>query len=115
MDTFSAPSRSSPRELKRLYKEQPPAMGVWAARNAVTGSVFVAASMNVEGAINRARFELRLNQHRNPHLMQEWRMHGADNFHFDVVDTLRRRDDPAYDYRDDLAALLALWQEELAS
>ncbi len=33
----------------------------------------------------------------------------------DVVDTLKRRDDPAYDYSDDLAALLALWEEELAS
>ncbi|MBP6404097.1 MAG: GIY-YIG nuclease family protein [Ramlibacter sp.] len=115
METLCTSSRSSPKELKRIYKEQPPAMGVWTVRNSVTGSVFVAASMNVEGAINRARFELRQNQHRNQRLMQEWRTHGADSFSFDVVDTLKRRDDPAYDYSDDLAALLALWEEELAS
>ena len=107
----SLPSRQ--RELKRLYKEQPPAMGVWSARSRATGRVFLAASMNVQGSINRARFELNQKRHSNAQLLQEWLQHGPDNFQFDVVDTLKRQDDPLYDYSDDLAALLVLWQEEL--
>lgn len=106
-----SPSRQ--RELKRHYKDHPPAMGVWVARSRATGRVFVDASMNVDGAINRARFELGMGRHKNAALLAEWRQHGPDNLQFEVVDTLKRVEDPLHDYADDLAALLAMWREEL--
>lgn len=113
MGTSPDLSPSRQRELKRHYKAQPPAMGVWVARSRATGRVFVDASMNVDGAINRARFELGMGRHKSSALLQEWRDHGPDNLQFEVVDTLKRVEDPLHDYADDLAALLALWQEEL--
>jgi hypothetical protein len=48
------------RELRRRYKEAPPPMGVYVVRNLVNQRVFVGASANPEGAMNRMRFELSL-------------------------------------------------------
>jgi hypothetical protein len=55
------PSRRS--ELKRGYKEKPPAMGVFAVRNLPQGKVLVGSSLNLPGALNRLRFELSLGGH----------------------------------------------------
>ena len=101
------------RQLKQHYREAGPAMGVFAVRNRASGRVRVRASLNVAGAMQRMRFELGLGQHRDAALMAEWRRDGAAQFEFELLDTLKKRDDPAHDYRAELDALLALWREEL--
>lgn len=101
------------RTLTRQYKEAPPPMGVYAIRNLLEDRLYMGASNNVEGAINRARFELKMNGHRNRRLQQDWQRLGAEAFRFEVIDTVKMRDDPAFDAPAELAALLALWCEEL--
>ncbi len=103
------------KELTRQYKQDMPLAGVYAIRNQTNQRVFVGASMQLEGALNRHRTELRLLTHRNAALLQDWRTHGADNFTFDVLDTLTKREDPAFDYLSELAAMLELWSQELNS
>jgi hypothetical protein len=88
-------------------------MGVYAIRNLVNQRVLAGASLNVEGALNRHRFELRMKQHRNKPLLEDWLRWGADNFRFEILDTIKRRDDPAFDYQGELTALLAMWMEDL--
>lgn len=101
------------RELQRQYREQPPAMGIYAIRHPASGLVYVNAGTNVQGALARDCFCLRLGSHRDRRLQQAWRQHGEAAFRCEVVDTLKRRDDPRADDRADLAALLALWQQAL--
>jgi hypothetical protein len=101
------------RELTKQYKEAGPPMGVYVIRNLVNHRVLVGASLNVEGALNRHRFELRMKAHRNKRLLEDWLRWGADKFCFEVIDTLKRHDDPAFDYKGELAALLAMWSDEL--
>jgi hypothetical protein len=101
------------RELSQQYKETGPRMGVYAVRNRADEVVLVGASLNVDGAMNRDRFELRNKTHRNRRLLQDWLRWGADGLRFEVVDTLKKRDDPAFDPQAELASLLALWREEL--
>lgn len=100
-------------ELKRQYKEAHPPMGVYAIRNLATGQYYVQASMNVEAAMNRDRFELGFKGHRNPALQRDWLAHGADQFRFEVLDLLKKREAPDFDYKAELALALALWREEL--
>ena len=88
-------------------------MGVYAIRNLNTGQCYVLASMNVEAAMNRDRFELRFKGHRNTELQRDWLAYGADQFHFEVLDVLKKRVDPTFDYKAELASTLALWREEL--
>src|SRR5262249_11160876 len=82
------------RALTRLYKETAPQRGVYVIRNTASGRTFIGGSMNLPGAINRARFELGLGQHRNAELQRDWLALGADSFAFEVVDTLKQREDP---------------------
>jgi len=101
------------RELTRQYKETPPAMGVYVIRNVVDNRVFLNASLNVRGAMNRDRFELGLKAHRSKSLLADWLRLGAGSFRFEVLDTLKQRDDPGFDYKSELADLLELWSGEL--
>jgi hypothetical protein len=115
---LSALSKSLPaavvdkRELRRLYKESPPPMGVYVVRNLANQRVLVGASANPEGAMNRLRFELAMKSHRNGKLMADWIEHGAGNFRFEVIDTVKKCDDPGFDAKAELASLLAMWCEE---
>ncbi|MGV3495122.1 MAG: GIY-YIG nuclease family protein [Ramlibacter sp.] len=109
-----SPSPSAARkELTRRYKETGTQPGVYAIRNRANGRIFVGGSMDVHGALNRARFELRMRGHRNPWLMRDWLEIGPDAFEFEVLQLVRKKDDPAQDLRADLAELLALWRAEL--
>lgn len=103
------------RELSKQYKETGPRMGVYAVRNRVNEVVLVGASLNVDGAMNRDRFELSNKTHRNKRLLGDWLRWGADGLRFEVIDTLKKRDDPAFNPQAELASLLALWREELDS
>jgi hypothetical protein len=112
---MSAAAKAGRRELSRQYKEAPPPMGVYAVRNLVNRRVLVDASINPQGALNRHRFELTLNGHRNRALQQDWNALGAESFRFELIDTLKKSEDPAFDAKAELAALLALWRKELES
>ena len=101
-------------ELKRRYKEAGTPMGVFAVRNTANGKVMVGSAKNLPGALNGARFQLRLGGHRNRDLQRDWHEHGEAAFAFEVLDELERtHPDPHHDYGDDLAALEALWLEKL--
>ena len=106
-------STENRRALIRQYKETPRPAGVYAIRNKISGRVYVAGSLDVEGAMNRARFELNMHSHRNKALGQDWIAHGADQFTFEVIDRVKESEDPAFDRAVELEKLLALWREEL--
>jgi hypothetical protein len=101
------------RALSQQYKATGPRMGVYTVRNPANDLVFLGSSLNVDGAINRDRFELSNGTHRHRQLRADWLRWGAEGLRFEVIDTLKKRDDPAFDPQAELAALLALWREEL--
>lgn len=105
------------RALTRDYKDNKNSVrpaGVFAVRNLLSGRVYVSGGLDVEGAMNRARFELNLRSHRNKPLQHDWFAQGAAHFSFEVLDKVKERpDDPAFDRAAELEKLLALWQEEL--
>jgi hypothetical protein len=82
-------------------------------RNTATGRAWVGASRDAEAALNRIRFELKMRGHRNRSLADEWARYGAEHFTFEVLDRVRKRDDPAFDYEAELQSMLALWSQEL--
>lgn len=101
------------RALVKAYKETVRPAGVFVIRNTLSGRVYVAGSLDVEGAMNRARFELDLRSHRNKALLSDWLAHGSAHFSFEVIDRVKEREDPAFDRKAELEKLLLLWREEL--
>jgi hypothetical protein len=108
--SYAAPNR---RERVREYKQAFPPMGVWAVRNTANGRAWVGASRDADAALNRIRFELKMRGHRNRSLADEWARYGAEHFTFEVLERVRKRDDPAFDYEAELQSMLAFWSEEL--
>ncbi|WP_122288854.1 GIY-YIG nuclease family protein [Serratia plymuthica] len=101
--------------LKRQYLDTKTRAGVYAIRNKITGRVLVAGSANVQGTLNRHRFELRYAQHRNMRLAQDWVEHGESNFLFEVLDRVKASEDPAFDAARELEMLVSLWRQEIRS
>ncbi len=104
--------RASRKQHLRDYKNTPPARGVFAIRNLVNGRLLIGSSEHLPGSLNRHRTELRLGTHRCKALQQDWQTHGEAQFAFEVLEQLRERAEPGYDYAAELAARLAFWQSE---
>jgi hypothetical protein len=89
-------------------------MGVGVVRNTTNGKCFVFAARDLPAVMNRNRAQLRYVGHSNKALQADWKALGEAAFVIEVLDTLPASDDPAYDPRDDLRALEAMWLEKLA-
>ena len=100
--------------LKRGYRDVPTRAGVYAIRNLATGRALVAGSTDVQGALNRHRFELARGAHRNARLRRDWDDHGEASFVFEVLDRVKPRDEPGFDPERELEALVELWRAEVA-
>lgn len=101
------------RELIKTYKQNPPPMGVVQVKCLVTGKSFVMAGFNTPGLINRNEMGLKFRSHVNREMQSDYDKYGADKFTFEVIDLLERKEDPEYDYKEDLQTLEAMWIEKL--
>ena len=113
MNQSSQLSPQARRALTREYKQAIPPLGIYAVRCEAAGLLRLGASRDVDGMLNRIRFQLTSGGMRDAQLMQAWAQHGAQAFSFEVLDRVKERTDPDFDYDAELQALLALWQTEL--
>ena len=102
------------RILKNRYKQGFVPMGVFAIRNEFNQRVLLAESSNLDGAMNRHRFELTMRPHRNKALQADWLAHGAEAFSFEVLGRIEQSEKPDFDYAAELAILVQIWRDELA-
>jgi hypothetical protein len=99
--------------LKMDYKLRPQDAGVFKIVNCKTGKLFVGSSMNLRGAFNRYRTELRLGSCRIPELQNDWTVIGEESFSFDVVEAVEPRKGESAVRPDDLKTCTELWLLEL--
>lgn len=103
-------------ELKAAYKQNAHRlrrMGVYAIRNQLNGKVYLDATTNLDGAIERDRLWLSKGGHLNVSLQHDWNSYGSEAFRFEILEMLKPTDDPR-DYPAEIALLLEIWKEELA-
>jgi hypothetical protein len=99
--------------LKRAYKDNPPAAGIFQITNTANGKTFIGKGMNVRGILNSQQAQLQFGSHRNSGLQRDYNSCGAEKFDFRIVDQLEPADKTAREMQEDLAALEALWLEKL--
>jgi hypothetical protein len=107
--------RQSRRELSRQYKEQKPAVGVFAVRCAATGEAWVGASRNLDQQRNGVWFQLKLGSHPNPAVQHAWRTHGEAAFAFERLEVLDDKDLSATAVSLMLKDAEARWRERLGA
>lgn len=102
------------KELKELYKQMKPEMGVFVIRANATQQCHLVATNNLKGTINSARFQLNAGSYPQKVLQKDWRDQGAAAFTFEVLEKLKYdKDETKTDYSEELAILKMLWQEKL--
>jgi hypothetical protein len=99
--------------LKRAYKENPPAAGIFQITNTLNGKVWIGKGMNVHGILNSQQAQLQFGSHKNPDLQQDYNRYGVEKFDFKVLDQLEMSNKTSHEIQEDLATLEALWLEKL--
>ena len=104
------------KELKELYKQMKPPMGVFVIRSNVNNKCYLEATNNFKAKINSTKMKLETNFHPNRELQLDWNEHGEGNFAFEILEELEYdKDETKTDYSDDLALLQMEWEEKLAA
>ena len=91
-------------------------MGIFQIRNLTNGKIFVKSSNNMDGKFNSEKFQLRSGNFMNKELQADYTRLGAEQFAFEILDTLppdTTGEKSAGDWKKDLQALLELWLEKL--
>lgn len=104
-------SRSARRVAARQARDAFPPMGIYAICDRASDHRLLGASRNVHAALNRARFELRMGKYADRVLQAAWNHHGVDGLAFDVLELVKERDDPDFDYAGELKALAQIHRE----
>lgn len=97
--------RQDRRAIVRELRDAFPAMGVYAVRARESGHVLVDSSRNVHASLNRVRFELRMGSHKDRVLQAEWKRGGEAALSFEILEMVKERDDPDFDYAAELRGL----------
>jgi hypothetical protein len=99
--------------LRRAYKENPPAAGIFQITCIQNGKVFIGKGLNVHGILNSQQAQLQFGSHRNLDLQKDYNRYGVKTFDFRVLDQLEMCGKTTHEIQEDLAALEALWMEKL--
>jgi hypothetical protein len=102
------------KELKEKFKQYRPEMGVFVIRNLRDGKCFLAATSDLKGTMNGARFRLESGRHPCQELLEAWQTAGPEAFSFEIVDHLAYQpSEEPKDYSDDLKTLKSIWIEKM--
>jgi hypothetical protein len=110
---YQAGTMMNKKELIRQYKETVQPMGIYQIRNAENGKRLIGSARNLNGMLNRHKFQLENNLHGNRDLQREFNEAGGRGFFFEILDRLEPRDDPGYDYSEELKVLEEIWIDRL--
>lgn len=100
-------------ELKKNYQNSLQPMGIYQVKNNVNGKILIGSSKNLPGRLNRFKFSLKYGAESNKELMEDYNEYGEDNFSFEILDELKPKEDPDYDYTEDLKVLEEMWIDKL--
>lgn len=105
-------SATERRRLSREARDAFPPMGLYLVRDTESGPLRLGSSRDVHATLRRIQFELRLGSHPDKALQAQWRQDPA-RLSFEVLELVKERTDPAFDYEEELRTLLQLHGEEL--
>jgi DNA-binding HxlR family transcriptional regulator len=99
--------------LKKQYLQNPPPMGVYKITNQANGRIFIGSHLNVNSRINRHKFALENGSEEIQELLEDYKKYGEKNIVFEIIDTLKPKDEPGINYKEELVTLEELWKDKL--
>lgn len=102
------------KQLLQSYRQQNDRAGVFRLYNAQTKRQWIEASADVQAAINRVWFELKLGKHKIRTLQDDYARFGESALHIEILEKLIVKDSPTWNLQAELAHSKTLWQAEYA-
>jgi hypothetical protein len=101
------------KELKQQFKETTVYGGVYAIKNTKNQKMLIGKTRNLK-TLNGIRFMLENGDYTiNKNLQEEWNQFGEENFVFDVLERLKKKEDPFFKEKEALIELEQKWLEKL--
>lgn len=101
------------KELKKKYIDTIQPMGIYQVRNLINGKIFIQSAVDLNGKINSCKFQLSMGSHMNKILQADYDNMGAENFVFEILDSLKPKENIKMDYTKELKLLEHMWIEKL--
>jgi hypothetical protein len=101
------------KEIKRQYKETDVEAGVYHIKNTINQKLLVGSTKNLK-TLNGIKFMLETNGYTtNKDLQKEWNQYGKEAFIIDILEVLKKSDEPYFNEKEALLALEEKWLEKL--
>lgn len=100
------------KQLKQLYKEITVEAGVYQIKNNENEKVFIGSTPNLK-TLNGVKFSLENDTHMNKALQADWHQLGKGAFNFDILEILKKQDDPYFNEKEALLELEKKWLNQL--
>ncbi|WP_338754541.1 GIY-YIG nuclease family protein [Bacillus sp. FJAT-52991] len=100
------------KQLKQMYKEITVEAGVYQIKNNENGKIFIGSTKNLK-TLNGLKLMLETDSHSNKELQEEWSQLGKNAFTFEVLEILKKQDDPYFNEKEALSEIEKKWLEQL--
>ena len=101
------------RELKQQYKETPVEAGIFQIKNVQNNKIYIGSTKNLK-TLNGIKFMLENNGFTTSKALQaEWKQFGKEVFTFELLEKLKKNDDPFVTEKEALAELEDKWLEKV--
>jgi hypothetical protein len=101
------------RVLKQQFKETSVEAGVFQIKNTINDKIYLGSTKNFK-TLNGIQFMLATNAYTtNKELQKEWNQYGKDAFSIEILEKLKKNDDPYFNEKEALLALEEKWLETL--
>ncbi|TCS93300.1 GIY-YIG nuclease family protein [Hazenella coriacea] len=101
------------KELKQQFKETSVQAGIYQIKNTINNKILVGSTKNFK-TLNGIKFMLETNRYTpNKELQKEWNQYGKDAFTFDILEKLKKKDDPYFNEKEALSEIEEKWLEKL--
>ncbi len=100
------------KELKEIYKEMKIEAGVYQIKNTQSGKIFIGTTRNFK-TLNGLKFSLKAGTFTNKELQKDWSDYGEGAFSIEILEVLKKKDDPYFNEKEALSELENKWLDEL--
>lgn len=101
------------KELKQQFKESTVYGGIFIIKNIKNQKILIGKTRNLK-TLNGIKFMLETGGYTpNKELQNEWNQFGKDAFTIDILEKLKKKDDPYYNEKEALRELEQKWLDQL--
>lgn len=101
------------KELKQIYKETLIEGGVFQIKNNQNGKLFIGSTRNFK-TLNGLKFSLEADtaSPTNKELQEDWSRYGSSAFSIDILETLKKKNNPYFNEKEALQELECKWLDQ---